>query len=181
MADELVNDPNLGSLQGSETEISVPEVYDLVWQRLLKLIRLHGGNATIVPVVEPLPFAARDHRVWAGPDFLRHVLDIIINNAVDVLRDLDDDQEHHLHVELWTRDERLAIAITDDGPGIPTETQDRIFKKVVESNKPGGNGTGLLLTKVIIEHYKGEVDFKSPVEEDRGGATFTLRLPLLKG
>jgi len=67
----------------------------------------------------------------------------------------------------------LDLHITDNGPGIPTEIQDRIFYPLV-SGKPGGSGLGLTLAQTFVQQHMGVIECES-----RAGSTdFRILIPL---
>ena len=67
----------------------------------------------------------------------------------------------------------LELQIVDDGPGVPTEIQDRIFNPLV-SGREGGTGLGLSLAQTFVQYHQGVVEFES-----RPGRTiFRILLPL---
>ncbi len=74
-------------------------------------------------------------------------------------------------------EKHVEIAVSDTGPGIPEQIQQRIFDPFF-TTKPGGKGTGLGLSVSfgIIQDHSGEIFVTSTPGE---GATFTVHLPVL--
>jgi len=70
----------------------------------------------------------------------------------------------------------LEIRISDTGPGLPAEIQERIFEPFF-TTKPAGKGTGLGLsvTYGIIKDHEGDIRVESTPGE---GATFIITLPV---
>lgn len=78
----------------------------------------------------------------------------------------------------YTDDERVRIAVTDTGIGIPSEDLKRIFERFyrvdkARSRKAGGTGLGLPIVKEIIERMGGTVSVESQLGK---GSTFILFL-----
>lgn len=76
-------------------------------------------------------------------------------------------------------DGKLEIFVQDDGPGIPTESLDRVFERFYRVDKArsrdqGGTGLGLSIVKHIVQAHGGEVWVKSELGK---GATFFFTLP----
>ena len=72
-------------------------------------------------------------------------------------------------------DGRAALAVSDDGPGIPREHVERIFDRFyrVEGPQASGSGLGLAIARELAERMDGSVELVS-----RPGSTrFTLSLP----
>ena len=67
----------------------------------------------------------------------------------------------------------LAVEITDTGPGIPPELQERIFHPLV-SGREGGSGLGLTLAQTFVTQHRGIIHFESAP----GNTTFTILLPV---
>jgi two-component system nitrogen regulation sensor histidine kinase GlnL len=65
------------------------------------------------------------------------------------------------------------LEITDNGPGIPAELQERVFHPLV-SGRAGGSGLGLTLAQAFINQHNGIVWFDSVP----GNTTFTILLPV---
>jgi signal transduction histidine kinase len=68
-----------------------------------------------------------------------------------------------------------VIEVTDNGPGIPRELQERIFDPFFTTKDPDrGTGLGLAIAFDIARDHGGLLDVRSRPGE---GATFALRLP----
>ena len=67
----------------------------------------------------------------------------------------------------------LAIAVTDNGPGIPAPFLDKLFQRGSTLGKAGGSGIGLHNVKAIAEGHGGQVSHK----RSDGETTFTVVLP----
>jgi nitrogen-specific signal transduction histidine kinase len=70
-------------------------------------------------------------------------------------------------------DDSVAIAVSDDGPGVPPEKQERIFEAYY-TTKAQGSGLGLAVVKHNTELYGGRVQVDSALGK---GAKFTLIFP----
>jgi two-component system nitrogen regulation sensor histidine kinase GlnL len=67
----------------------------------------------------------------------------------------------------------LAVEVTDNGPGIPLELQERIFYPLV-SGREGGSGLGLTLAQTFVNQHHGMIH----VESVPGRTTFTILFPV---
>jgi GAF domain-containing protein/anti-sigma regulatory factor (Ser/Thr protein kinase) len=72
----------------------------------------------------------------------------------------------------WTSPGQVEIVVTDDGPGIPPELQDRVFNPGV-SGKEGGLGLGLWLVETFVHQFDGQIEFTTSPET---GTAFTITL-----
>ena len=88
--------------------------------------------------------------------------------------------ERVVTIDAHREGERLALAVTDRGLGIPPAEHARIFEKfyrVGRSETQGrrGSGVGLALVRHVVEAHGGTVTVRSAAGE---GSCFTLWLPL---
>ena len=82
-------------------------------------------------------------------------------------------------VGLRSRDGMAQVSVTDQGPGINPEDQERIFERFyridsARSRHTGGTGLGLSIVKHVVTNHGGEVNLWSQPGQ---GSTFTVRLP----
>ena len=72
------------------------------------------------------------------------------------------------------------VAVRDSGGGVPPEDLPRIFDVAFQSDRartPGaGAGLGLAIAKGFVEAHDGQLN----VQNDAGGAIFTMRLPRVR-
>ena len=65
--------------------------------------------------------------------------------------------------------------MTDSGPGVPPELQDKLFQKfVVGEQQERGSGLGLAFCKLAVEAHGGTIWVES---ESGQGASFVFTLP----
>jgi signal transduction histidine kinase len=67
----------------------------------------------------------------------------------------------------------LLVAISDEGPGIAVDKPDRVFEAFF-TTKPLGTGTGLSISRRIIESHGGRLWASANAGR---GATFCFTLP----
>ncbi|MEJ2010870.1 MAG: response regulator [Anaerolineales bacterium] len=76
-------------------------------------------------------------------------------------------------------DSLLQLAVTDEGPGVPPEKQEEIFKKFARDEVEGGSGLGLFISRRIVEAHGGQIWVESPPEGASRGARFVLTIPIM--
>lgn len=111
-------------------------------------------------------------RVQGNPRDLERALRNLVGNAVRHC-------QSEVRVSARTTDNNIAITVADDGPGISTEDEERIFKRFVRLDEArtrdaGGSGLGLAIASEIAANHHGTIRL---VQSVTGGATFELTLP----
>jgi two-component system, NtrC family, sensor histidine kinase HydH len=104
---------------------------------------------------------------WADADQLRIILINLLTNALDAVK-----KQGSVTVDAAESEGGLALLVSDDGPGIASAAEERIFEALY-TTKPNGNGLGLPLCRRIAIAHGGELTLQ-PSER---GATFRLWLP----
>ena len=70
-------------------------------------------------------------------------------------------------------DEQFTITVSDNGPGIPVEERERVFKRFVrlenERNSPG-NGLGLSLVQAVVRIHGASLE----LEDNKPGLKTTI-------
>ncbi|WP_084312104.1 KinB sensor domain-containing domain [Pseudomonas jinjuensis] len=99
------------------------------------------------------------------------VLDNLLDNA---LRHTPSGGE--ILLQARRQGERVAVAVTDSGEGIPYSQQGRIFEPFVQvGRKKGGVGLGLALCKEIVQLHGGRIAVHS---QPGKGTRFSILLPV---
>jgi two-component system osmolarity sensor histidine kinase EnvZ len=83
-------------------------------------------------------------------------------------------------VRAWTRRGWLHIDVEDNGPGVPEEEREAVFKPFyrldhARNQMQGHSGLGLAITRDIARSHGGDVNLD---ESQMGGLKATVRLPL---
>ena len=110
--------------------------------------------------------------VVLDPNAFRQVLNNVIINAQDAFPNRTG--EIIISTQINAQTNSFQIMVSDNGPGFPVETLERIFEPYVTS-KAKGTGLGLAICRRIIEEHGGVI---RAVNAPEGGATVIISLPL---
>ncbi|MFM1847438.1 MAG: hypothetical protein RL417_912 [Pseudomonadota bacterium] len=117
--------------------------------------------------------------IFGSPELLRRIFINLIGNAVRY----NDKPEVVINISFEGFEEKslgtfAKIAVSDNGPGIPPEDLDSIFRMFSRgantSPTDGGSGIGLAVVQRISELHYGRVEVHSTVGR---GTTFVVTLP----
>ena len=132
--------------------------------------RLPAENKNTTVVVG----GAVEGSVYGDAKMLTTAFRNLIDNAIRYAPD-----GSRVGVGLRSREGMAQVAVTDQGPGIQPEDQERIFERFyrvdsARSRHTGGTGLGLSIVKHVVSNHGGEVSLWSQPGQ---GSTFTVRLP----
>lgn len=99
---------------------------------------------------------------------LQQVISNVLNNGIDALS-MNQDRDKIMRIQIYSDEFASYIAISNNGPEIPENVKDSIFRPFT-TTKEDGTGLGLAICKQIMEKNNGDISFKSSPEE----TTFTL-------
>jgi two-component system C4-dicarboxylate transport sensor histidine kinase DctB len=115
------------------------------------------------------PLLSPDIAVRAERYRLEQVLLNLIQNAVEALKEVADPR---ITVTVGVEDDRVIVRVSDNGPGVSAEIQDRLFTPFT-TDKPDGMGLGLVISRDIVVGFGGDL----LLEPTTSGATFSIVLP----
>lgn len=161
LLDDLLDYSLIGRSQGQVTQVNTKALVKDVFDRTA-----HHKNIRL-QVSENLP-TLKAHRT---------PLEIIFRNLISNALKHHDKQNGLISISASSTAEGVEFSITDDGPGISLEHQQRVFT-MFQTLKPRdeveGSGMGLALVKKSIESVGGWVKLESDGEH---GCTFRFMWP----
>ena len=124
-----------------------------------------NGNPVALAVERPLVMALR-------PNAIRRCLTNLVENAVHY--------GARIEISAARRDDVVAIAIEDDGPGIPEDQREEVFKPFfrldgARNPRTGGAGLGLSIARDVARGHGGDIRMSGG---SLGGLRAELRLPV---
>ena len=100
---------------------------------------------------------------------------VFMNILVNACHSIMDNKSGKIIITTLFDDKFLYVKIKDNGAGIPTDVQNKIFNVGFTTKKIGiGTGLGLSISKKIIELHKGNITFTS---QENTGTEFTISIP----
>ncbi|WP_422385120.1 two-component system sensor histidine kinase NtrB [Roseibium album] len=144
------------------------DVAELV-RSCLEMAQLGSGekqtflSATIEPNLPPLQ---------ADPVQIRQILINLLRNAREAVIDQPDKK---VSLSVIMNAESLEFRVTDNGPGVPAELIDGLFRAFTGA-KHKGVGLGLAISRSIAQNHGGDLKLEST--PDGCGASFLLTLPV---
>jgi len=157
-----------GHMEISETGIVIADLVEGVCRSYADVAAAKGLalSTTVAPSL--------DGRWLGDPARIRQILLNLVSNAVKFA-------EHGgVRVAADRRDDRLVIAVEDDGIGVPAHKMDRLFEKFSQvdassTRRQGGAGLGLAISRELAFLMGGDIE---AVSVEGVGSRFTLSLPL---
>jgi signal transduction histidine kinase len=131
-----------------------------------------------------------DLKVKCDPQRINQVLGNLIKNSIDFVPPKNgkikisvEEFENIHHKKLDSRvnpKEFVLFIVEDNGPGIPSEKIDSMFKKFYQidtslTRKHGGTGLGLAICKGIVESHGGKIWVE---KSSTGGTSIKFTLPV---
>jgi signal transduction histidine kinase len=167
----------IGDLTGIEDDTAAPLKLAIKTTPILEVVETAIESVKSFATAHDVKIESKceQHEIEADGDRLVQILVNFLSNASKF-------SPKHSVVTVSTeeRNDKLRIAVTDQGRGIPAEKQKSIFQKFKQADASDGQrgvgtGLGLSICKQIAELHGGEVGVDSKEGE---GSTFWIELPL---
>ncbi|MGQ7842859.1 PAS domain-containing sensor histidine kinase [Granulosicoccus sp. 3-233] len=114
-----------------------------------------------------------DNTVFLEKNTLHVILENLLSNAV---RYVDQDKSQHIiEVSSQATDESIIIDVLDNGIGIPTDSQSKVFELFSRIDERSDHGLGLALVKKHVDRLQGSISVDSTPGVK---TTFSVSLPL---
>lgn len=150
-----------GLNQASFRDVSILEIVDSV----LTILKSKLREVEVTKEVEPTL------SLYASQVGLSQVLMNLISNAIDVLPK----SQAKIGVKAYREHDNICLEISDNGCGMNTEVQNRIFDPFYTTKDVGkGTGLGLFIVKKEVDRHQGKISVHS---EANKGTTFKILLP----
>ncbi|WP_420581566.1 sensor histidine kinase [Reichenbachiella sp.] len=106
---------------------------------------------------------------------LSRIMDNLMSNAIKF-----SEKGTSIHISLNQEDEQLILKITDEGPGISEQDQQKMFKPftrltAIPTDGEPSNGLGLSIIKSLCKQLGGKIKVESELGK---GTTFIVTIPM---
>jgi signal transduction histidine kinase len=169
-ARQILGAASVDAVLQDESERTEVNIHDLIKNSVDSFaLQLKESKANISVML-----GAGKANVIGSPVQLSSAVINIIDNAIHY-------SIQHPLVQIRTEnsDSSIKIDIEDNGPGIPLEKQELVFKKGYRINngtRSDGFGLGLYLAKTLVEKQGGKLSLFS---DGNNGSRFTIQLPVM--
>ena len=163
-------------LTALETRRVLDSTQPVALQALLDDLAHAASGAAAQRNVTLTVHATVDITVEADPFLLRRAVSNLLDNAVDF-----SPQGGQVELGLHRQGRWVCITVRDQGPGIPTYAQDKVFEKFYSLARPHSRkkstGLGLSFVKEIAALHRGKVELGNRPNKEGPGASAVLWLP----
>ena len=117
----------------------------------------------------------RAELVLADPDQLHRILVNLLRNAREAI-ELQERRRGagRIRVSVSQTGNASLVRVSDNGPGLPERSRERLFQPFAGSSRPDGAGLGLAIARELAQGHGGDLTL---IDSGPKGTTFELRLP----
>jgi two-component system OmpR family sensor kinase/two-component system sensor histidine kinase BaeS len=134
-----------------------------------EVVRSFAGDAQSKQVSIRTDFPSDLPIITIDPLRIREVLVNLISNAVR-----HTPQAGNILITARMDDGRMAVSVTDSGPGIPPDDLPKIFDRFYRGATSRGSGLGLTIARNLVHGHGGEIRAENI---PGNGATLTFTIP----
>ena len=174
--DDVVND--FRKVAGMNIENVAVINLSVLLCKVIGLYENYNGRAVEVRfMVEGKEYGSDVDDTWVMADSgqLTRVFSNLLLNAVQATEDVGK-PNIVIDLKISKTGEIAHVVIADNGVGVSSDIAPRVFERSF-TTKLKGLGIGLAVASKIVENLNGDISFYN---NDNGGATFVVRLPLVK-
>ena len=165
----LINDIlDLSKVEAGHMELELDDMS--LRQTLEGSLTMHAERAARDGVLLALALDPEEITVRADERKVRQVVVNLLSNAVKFTP-----SGGRIDVSAWQRNGTVEVAVSDTGPGISPDDQERIFDEFYSRARTEGTGLGLPLSRRFIELHGGRLWVESALGR---GSTFRFTLPV---
>jgi C4-dicarboxylate-specific signal transduction histidine kinase len=113
--------------------------------------------------------AGKEAAAMADPAYVRVILESLVQNAIESLR--QHDARGRIEIDVQREGAKVRVRVSDPGPGPDPDTRKALFSPL-RSTKSGGLGLGLSIARALARAMDGEL-----VCEEGDRTAFLLELP----
>lgn len=136
-------------------------------------VRLAAAEKNVRIRISP---PAKFEPIVGGHRRLRQVFTNILNNAIKF-----SPPDSTINFRAWYEPDRVIFEVEDEGPGIPQDEIDEVFKDFFRASNVGdtpGMGLGLSIAKNIMDAHNGEILVRNVyTESDQTGTCVRIVIP----
>ncbi|MFY8349501.1 sensor histidine kinase [Pseudoalteromonas sp. SSM20] len=132
-----------------------------------KSVESCGNLCNEIAEIYPLIMISCEENLYGYFDVsqIKQVLCHLINNALEAQLPSPD-----IELTIYAKHEKLIFCVSDNGPGFSNLAD---ATTAFYTTKQSGNGIGLMLSRIIVENHKGQLELKNQAS---GGALVTFSL-----
>ena len=162
------------AVKGQASTLSVQSEFDFTVEDLFKEIDIlmkHELKNALVNL-EITNNVANKFPIEGNINSLVQVINNIISNAIQAY---NGKHNQSIYLSANRENEKIVIRVKDEGPGIPNEIKEKLFKEMVTTKGKNGTGLGLFMSYSTIKaNFHGDLEVESKLNV---GTTFTIILP----
>jgi len=150
----------------------------------VELVKLNGLMDEVkllsIPLESEIILKYNLPEIYVSSTEISHIFHNLVNNAVKH----HDKENGTITIDHSSNTTHHIFSVTDDGPGIPENMRDRVFK-MFQTLRPQdeveGSGMGLAIVKKLVERRGGTIWLETPKNNKGLSVFFTVQISKIEG